>query len=205
MSSAQKLYVVFFAVLGLAVACNRQPRQRIDDAPAAVLTQEEAAQYVAQGKEIAAATFAALSSRLQEAMQQGGVAYAAPFCSTVALPLADSLSIQYGAEIRRTSLLIRNPKDAPLPHERAALERYETQWQKQEPLQPSALLLEDGKTVAFYAPIHVNAFCLTCHGKLGETLSEKDYAAIKALYPEDQAIGYADGDWRGIWSISFKK
>lgn len=63
----------------------------------------------------------------------------------------------------------------------------------------------DLNTIAFYAPIRVNEFCLQCHGKLGETLSEKNYEVIKELYPEDEAIGYSAGDLRGIWSIRFKK
>jgi len=45
--------------------------------------------------------------------------------------------------------------------------------------------------------------CEKCHGKIGSTLKEADYASIKSLYPEDMAIGYKTGDLRGMWSISF--
>lgn len=198
-------YMLFVAVLGLVLACNRQPGQPVSSQQTTALSSEEEALYLQRGQEIAGATFAALSSRLQQAMQQGGVAYAAPYCNLVALPIADSLSRLHDAVIRRTSLLVRNPEDAPLAHEWPVLRAYEQQWQQKETLKPTVALLGDGQRVAFYAPISVNAFCLSCHGKLGETLSAKDYEAIQAIYPEDQAIGYSDGDWRGIWSIAFKR
>lgn len=63
----------------------------------------------------------------------------------------------------------------------------------------------DDQTIAFYAPIKVNAMCLQCHGKVGETLKSEDYAVIQKYYPNDKAVGYVDGDLRGMWSIQFKK
>lgn len=61
----------------------------------------------------------------------------------------------------------------------------------------------DKQKIAFYAPIKVNAFCLQCHGELGQTLQEEDYAMIKERYPGDQALGYVNGDLRGMWSIQW--
>ena len=55
----------------------------------------------------------------------------------------------------------------------------------------------------FFSPITTQDLCLKCHGKLGETLAVADYAVIKDLYPADDAIGYASGELRGIWSIAF--
>ena len=87
--------------------------------------------------------------------------------------------------------------------EQTVLEQYQKQFEEGKELKPQVQSLDDNR-VAFYAPIKVNSFCLQCHGVEGETLKEEDYIAIKASYPEDKAIGYVDGDLRGMWSIEFK-
>ena len=63
----------------------------------------------------------------------------------------------------------------------------------------------DGQKIAFYAPIKLNDFCLNCHGKLGETLTDENYQLIKKHYPDDKVIGYASGELRGMWSIQLTK
>ena len=55
----------------------------------------------------------------------------------------------------------------------------------------------------FYAPIIVQAKCLTCHGKVNETMTVKTDSIIKSIYPFDIATGYSEGDVRGVWSITF--
>lgn len=168
-------------------------------------TLDEAARqtYLEKGKAIAGATFTALSTKLQSALQEGGVAHAIEYCQLNAFPLVDSLSAVHGAEIRRTSLLVRNPKDAPTAVERAVLETYAAQNAAGEQLEPMVQALEN-QEVVFFAPIRTNAFCLQCHGVPGATLQLADYELIKEYYPNDEAIGYQDGDLRGMWSIRFR-
>ena len=55
----------------------------------------------------------------------------------------------------------------------------------------------------FFAPILDKGLCLTCHGIVGETLLPENDEKIKTLYPEDKAVGYSEGDLRGVWSIMF--
>ena len=160
--------------------------------------------YLQKGQKIAAATFMTLSRNLQKAMQAGGVSNAIKYCNVAAMPLVDSLSKVHDAEIRRTSLRVRNPEDRPTPQELKQLQVYESQSNKGEKLQPVVQEIGADK-IAFYAPIHVMPLCEKCHGKVGSTLLEKDYQLIQQFYPEDQAIGYVSGDLRGMWSITFKK
>ena len=158
--------------------------------------------YLAHGQLLAGTTFQQLSGRLQAALKEGGVALAAAECQLAASSIVDSLSAAYGARIKRTTTQTRNPNNSPTEEEMAALTSYhEAQVQKQT-LKPQVVDLGNGQ-IAFYAPILAAELCLKCHGELGETLAEDDYAYIKERYPEDQAIGYQVGDLRGIWSISF--
>lgn len=157
-----------------------------------------------KGQQIAAATFKTLSGNLQKAMKEGGVSNAVKYCNLAAMPLVDSLSKVHDADIRRTSLKVRNPKNQPTPAELAQLQAYEKQSQAGEKL--TTVVKEiDAHTVAYYAPISIMPLCEKCHGEIGNTLLEKDYEVVQKLYPEDKAIGYMSGDLRGMWSITFKK
>ena len=190
------LLAIFFTAI---ISCENKEQKTAP--PTASFDKKE---YHKKGKKIAMATFTALSGKLQSAMKEGGVPNAVKYCSLSAYPLVDSLSKVHHADIRRVSLKARNPKDAPTPAEKTILEQYEMASKKGGKLKP-IVQETDGNNIAFYAPIPANAFCLQCHGKLGETLSEENYAVIKNIYPDDKAIGYSDGDLRGMWSIRFEK
>lgn len=169
-----------------------------------VLTEEERSNYLEKGQQLASLTFQNLSGQLRKALEEKGVPGAVQYCQSVATPLVDSLSQVYGAQIRRSSFKVRNPANRPQPHEKAALDIYQNEHLKGNTLQPRVVRL-DSTEVAFYAPIMVQPLCLKCHGKLGESLKESDYAVIQDLYPDDKAIGYNAGDWRGMWSIVFEE
>ncbi|MCB0707602.1 MAG: DUF3365 domain-containing protein [Saprospiraceae bacterium] len=182
-------YIHFIGLFLLLSACTAPP---------------EAPDYLANGKTIQAATFSALSSKLQQEMAAGGVSGAVQYCRLAAYPLVDSLSKVYQATIRRTSLKVRNPLDAPTESERVQLNSYQQLHQNGQPLE--ALIQPISETeIAYYAPILVNDLCLKCHGQPDETLRAVDYAKIQELYPGDKATGYVAGDLRGMWSITFFK
>ncbi|MCB0495974.1 MAG: DUF3365 domain-containing protein [Cyclobacteriaceae bacterium] len=170
------------------------------------LTEEEITTYTEKGKAISQATFMALSTQLKQAMQSGGVEQAAQFCNIVALPLTDSLSRQQNAVIKRTSLKLRNPLNAPDSMEIVMLEMYDMMSKMRNPVLVPKILEKNADEIQFFAPIQIkNETCLKCHGVLGQTMSEEDYAFIKQHYPNDQATGYKMDDVRGMWSITLKR
>ena len=150
------------------------------------------------GKEIAGKSFIALSTALQSVMQSEGPEAAIQYCNVHAIPLIDSLSQAHQAEIKRTSLRVRNPADAPNQEEITVLNEFETMVSNGDT--PMAKM--EGNT--FYAPIFMQEACLLCHGVPGEKLSFDLHTKILALYPSDAAFGYQAGDLRGMWSITFK-
>lgn len=170
------------------------------------LTDEEVTKYTEEGKTIANATFKALSTQLKQAMQTGGVEQAAGFCNVVALPLTDSLSKQYDAKIKRTSLKLRNPLNAPDSLELTMLKIYDQMSKMRNPVLVPKILEKGEDEIQFFAPILIkNETCLKCHGVLGQTMKEEDYAYIKQHYPDDQATGYKMDQLRGMWSITLKR
>jgi hypothetical protein len=184
----------FAAVLG---ACSpRSAPQELSDA--------EGEAYLQRGQAIAQATFAALSARLQAALEEGGVPHAIQYCNLAALPLTDSLARAHHAEVRRRSERPRNPLNAPDAWEASIIREYAGMLESGETPAPLVGALDDG-VVAFAAPIFLAPACLRCHGVVGETVDQSDYAEIMRLYPEDKAVNYAAGELRGIWSIRFAR
>ena len=157
--------------------------------------------YLSLGRGIAKQTFKTLSGKLKDALQKGGIPEAVNYCAVNAYPLIDSLSEEQRVEIRRTSFNYRNPENAPSKAETKQLEVYQVAFEKGEALKPTTI--KHKETTTFYAPILTKPMCLNCHGVIGENIDSTNYALIESLYPEDKATGYAAGELRGIWSITF--
>ncbi len=192
----KNLSIVFMLFVALFISCERDYKKKD-------LAEEDRKVYLKKGKEVAAQTFTALSGKLQSALKEGGVPGAIDYCHLNAIPIIDSLSKVHNAAIRRATLKARNKLDQATTQEKQILLDYEKQLSEKKTLAP---LVEKNRTnnISFYAPIKVNAFCMQCHGKLGETITEENYNLIKEKYPNDKAIGYSDGDLRGMWRITFQ-
>ena len=168
------------------------------------LSEADLTYYTETGAAIVEASFQTLSSNLKSAMLSGGVREAASYCNIAALPLTDSLSDKFGAKIKRTSLKLRNPLNAPDSMEAAVLEVFQKLDDLGMAIGPK-VLLDDHNSIRYFAPIMINNPCLICHGEIGTSMLPENYALIQALYPEDLAIGYKENDLRGIWSISLQQ
>lgn len=171
------------------------------------LVGEKRAAAIERGDAIAQATFGALSDRLQKAMAEGGPAHAVDYCWVAAHPITDSLSALHGVRVKRTSNKLRSPRNAPDPHEQERLN--EVLAQLDAGVSPSDLASQAfsfGDSIAFYKPILlVSPLCLNCHGRAGEGLDPGAMAVIRQRYPEDEAIGYQVGEFRGLWSIRWPR
>ena len=182
---------IFLVIFLSIVACDNQ------------MSTKEKTQYTQKGKEIAQATFKALSTQLMQQMKLGGPQQAVPFCKVQAMPLTQKLSDTFEVTIKRTSDKLRNQKNKPTQRETEIIEAYKQQQKEKSNWSPIVEIDNDGKK-HFYAPIVIKDKCLACHGAVGTQVDENTYAMLKKLYPKDQAINYNKGDIRGIWSIQFK-
>lgn len=163
----------------------------------------DAAPWVEKGMIIQSEAFATLSSRLMQAMEDGGVQEAIKYCNTAAYPLTDSLSALHDVSIRRASLKPRNPDNRASETESSIIQDYNKRNHSAVKLIPMAM--DKQQTIEYFAPIIVQTQCLACHGIPGKDIRMKDLEIIKKYYPKDKATGYKAGDLRGIWHITFKK
>ena len=158
-----------------------------------------------EGNKISLAAQKALGGQLKKAMGEGGPEHAVQFCNTAAYPILDTLTTGLDVKIRRASLRLRNPKDAPDETEKKILEQYQNALDSETELQP-VVEFPNKNQILYAKPILLNnPLCLNCHGAVGTEVSDETYNLIKSLYPEDNAANHKLGDLRGIWSITFDK
>lgn len=167
------------------------------------LTDKEKQEYSDKGKEIAQASFNALSEKLTEQMKIGGTEKAIPFCNIEAMPITQQMSEKYNVTVKRTSDKLRNQENEPTERELEIIDNFNKLISNKQEIKPIVEMDSDNNK-HFYAPIILKTNCLVCHGKVGELVTVKTDSIIKSLYPNDKATGYGEGDLRGIWSIAFK-
>lgn len=137
---------------------------------------------------------------VNDALAEGGTEYALQFMHPIDNPKIDSLDRVYACTIGRTSNKIRNVANKPDgPEELALIEAYING-----KVQGDTVLVRNDHVI-YYQPILLSMpACLQCHGQPGVDITESTLAAIRTLYPDDQATGYKLGDVRGLWKVSFK-
>lgn len=166
------------------------------------LSERQKEEYGSKGKEMAQTTAEKMLAEVGKNMKEGGVAQAIPYCHAHASEITKEYSNTYNVDIKRTSHKVRNEKNAPNPREKDIIQMYLAQTPKD--YKPVVEKNTDG-SVQFYAPIVLQQKCTVCHGELGSTMVYATDSIVKKLYPNDQAIGFKEGDLRGIWSIQFTK
>lgn len=189
-SIAAALFVVLFFA-----SCN--PKQQPDNA---AKIEVDTMSFKQQGDSISTIMQRVLLSNVMQATKAGGPAYAVTFCNERAMPLTDSLSEKYNCQIQRISDKYRNPSNKPNKYDEDVLMKLGSS-NSGEPL----LVAENGKVV-YYKPIRIAIpSCLNCHGIENKDIAPKTLEAIVQKYPRDLAIGYKEGDFRGMWKITFQE
>ena len=142
-----------------------------------------------------------LLGEVTSSLEDKGAAETVAYCSGRALPLTDSISKAFGVEIKRTSFKYRNPKNKPDRYEEEAL-RYFEKFFKEGKKPPKYYIQKvkvgDKLAYRYYFPLKVLKLCLTCHGVPGKDVKPEVLKVLKEKYPEDKALGYREGDFRGV-------
>ncbi len=190
--SLYSIAISFSAILFLA-SCN--PKQQADIASK---NEVDKIAFIQQGDSISSVMQQVLLANVMQATKSGGPVYAVTFCNERAMPLTDSLSKKYNCKIQRISDKYRNPANKPSKYDEAVLLKLRSS-NSGEPL-----LVSENYKMIYYKPIRIAMpACLGCHGNEGEEIAIKTMEAIRQKYPYDRATGYKEGDFRGLWKITF--
>ncbi len=148
-----------------------------------------------------------LITELTAAIKDGGPQNAISKCNLQAPEISSKLS-RDGWSIRRTSLKIRNPNNAPDDFETKILNEFEEKNSAGHDINKLAYykFTEVGTKSEFryIKAIPVGELCLQCHG---EDLSEPVKLKLNELYPDDRARNFKVGDIRGAFTLrkNFKR
>ncbi len=177
-----RIFVSWGLVLGLALPTHADNTQAINDAKPIIKQFGES-----------------LKSELQHAMKTSGPVAAIEVCNTQA-PVITHKSGQAGWEVARTSLKWRNPDNQPDVWERKQLNAFEAKLAAGANPDTLWAVEETDTQIRVMKAIPTQGICLTCHGD-PSVLSPDVKAKLQALYPQDQATGYKQGDLRGAFTL----
>ena len=134
------------------------------------------------------------------ALEGGYPAHAVAVCKEMAPALAAEYSTRAGFTVKRISDRPRNPGNAPAGYEQDMLARLAAsgapslqEWVRRE---------NSDSTFVYLKGIRVVEPCLTCHGSAEDMAPEVTEILIRE-YPDDQATGYAAGDFRGAVLVTY--
>jgi hypothetical protein len=160
--------------------------------------------WMADARSVAAGVPPRLLQALTDAIAKSGAADAVTVCQDIAPKMAKAASEQSGWQIRRVSLRNRNPKAVPDAWEREGLEDFDRRAAAGEApagLERATVQTVDGKPVQRYMrALPTQGLCLGCHGPV-EQLAPGVAERLKALYPDDRAVGYSLGQIRGAMTL----
>ena len=186
-SGVRELMLALPLALALGAGALACADTATDDAPANEAAAQAALLPLKQG----------LKAALEKALAEGPMT-AVDACQIEA-PRITQASAAPGLQVGRTSDRLRNPANAPA----AWLEPLLAEYANAGPGATAGRLVDLGSQgIGYVEPITVQPLCLTCHGS---QVAPELLAHIRKRYPDDRAIGYEPGDFRGLFWVRMKK
>ncbi len=172
-------------------------------------TTEENKEIVPIGNKISGELLATLKTELQSAIKEGGISKAIEVCNLKAIPLTEMITNTSDriVSVKRTTYKFRNPHNAPNEFEMLALDYFQEQIESGNILpEYYTQKINQGDTSYFYffKPLMVGNICLACHGDY-EMMTPDIKDQMAKDYPDDRAINYSEGDFRGLVSVIIRE
>lgn len=202
MSAVARSVFVWLAVSSV-LACRGDRGTRSDTTSTANAgTSPPPAEAVERARTAANALGRDLQTKLFAALDSGGPERAIGFCADSAQAWT-ARHAREGVYVRRVSLRVRNPRNAPDAAETGELQRLDSLHRTG--MLPSEVIrtartATGESAVEYLRPIIVQDRCLACHGDR-ESMQPAVRSILDARYPTDAATGYRAGDLRGVLSV----
>ena len=142
-----------------------------------------------------------LRTELRMAMGRDGADGAVAFCHDQAPVIAEQVMARHGVRLGRIAVpgRNRNPDNAPAGWQGEVLAGFQEAVDAGDAPEAQVALirdaLPDGVSLRMARGIRVEAACLMCHGdNIAPPIAER----LAALYPDDRATGFLEGDLRGL-------
>jgi hypothetical protein len=180
------------------LACGPAPQEPAAEGAA----KEVPPEALEKARQAADALTGDLVETLGRELEAGGAVGAVKVCAEMAPRIAASHSGN-GVTVRRVTLKVRNPQDTPDEYERGVLEDLEAKLADGAlPSEVAEVVTDDaGSRLRYLRPLVIKSTCLNCHGDI-ESMEPELRSILEERYPDDQAVGYREGDLRGAVSVT---
>lgn len=188
-----------------------EPDPEVAPAPEVDLPREATGAPLREGEEVGSAVADALVrglvGELERALEEEGPVGAADFCSVEAIPITERIQDEVRREtgrevaVKRTTDRVRNPDNAPDALEEQVLEYYRQLIAAEEPPPDAFVQQVDEEEVRYYRPLRTGGMCLNCHGD-PDAMEPEVVRILEERYPEDRAVGYEVGEFRGLIRVT---
>ncbi len=155
-------------------------------------------EIIVTGKQASKELTQTLKTHLIQALQENELIDAFEFCAVQAIPLTEEVNerLPENVSVKRISFRFRNPANAPDDFDRQALEFFRQAKADSGKLPPFFVQKIGEKKYRYYQPLQIGKPCLKCHGAR-ESIDPDVLASLQENYPDDRALGYKEGDFRG--------
>jgi hypothetical protein len=187
----------------MAAGCGSAPEEpAVEGSPPEATTPEVPPEALAKARQAADALTGELVATLGRELGAGGPVGAVKVCSEMAPEIAAAHSGD-GVTVRRVTLKVRNPIDTPDDYERRVLQDLEAKLVEGAlPPEVAEVVSDDaGSRLRYLRPLVIKTPCLSCHGDV-ESMKPELKSILEDRYPDDQAVGYEEGDLRGAVSVT---
>lgn len=156
---------------------------------------------LAQARQASQALLRQLQQALKTSLQSQGTVATIQVCQQMAPEIAQHVAQIHQVQIRRVALKTRNPANQPDAFEAALLKRWKTSPQSLPEEHAEVVQNTQGQAVMRYLkPLKIQPLCLQCHGPV-QKIAPDVRALLKKKYPQDQAMGYHEGELRGAVTV----
>lgn len=164
------------------------------------LDQTQKQKYIKDGAIIVSRARGYLNTELFRFLTEGDIKTAiVGGCRLGVMEAINNLAEEKNVEIKR--ITAQNGKQSASLSDYELKELREYQRLDRKKATPKAIKVEN--RVVFLSPIYNNSTCLKCHGEVGKTMEQETADFIDSLYPKNNVTGYKDGDFQGLWSVTF--
>lgn len=128
------------------------------------------------------------------------------FCSTKADELTKEVNIKLpkGVSVRRTALKLRADDNKADTIDINFMNEILSDMKDKKKNIAKPKLVETNDTYRVYKPLFIEPACMKCHGN-NKTINPEVQKIITEKYPNDKAIGFKEGDLRGLIVAEMKK
>ncbi len=199
MQMKMKLILTIISTALLFSACsNTQPQE----APKKVLSEEEVKFEARKAIRVVGGAF---MQTLKAKVREGGLSNAATFCSAHTDDLYNEVSknLDEGVSVKRITDKPRNMQNMATDEQLLVLKEIQRKFNNNERI-GMVVKQKSENHYQVYKPIIMMAKCLNCHGD-SKTINKEAYEIVSKKYPQDMAINYKAGDFRGAFLVDIIK